>query len=161
MLIITKLILFFKKYKAILIIASVLTPIIQTIEKYIFNDWNFLKSLAVIVAIDTVLGIAKAFIAHSLSVNAFGKMIIKILVYMSVLICANVITTFQVDDKNVHTFSFIETWCYVALIAREASSIFRNAAILLPGFFSKKILKYLEDFDPAGNYINSSTNKIK
>ncbi len=53
---------------------------------YVFDDWSFLIYLVIMIFIDTVLGIWKAWKYHVLSSSRFGGMIIKSVLYAFFLI---------------------------------------------------------------------------
>ena len=62
-------------------ISSVLSFIVLIIDKYIFNDWEFIAMLTVLIALDTLLGFYVAFIKKDVSSDKFAKLFTKIIVY--------------------------------------------------------------------------------
>lgn len=125
-------------------------PIISFFEKYVYDDWTFLKFLFVICAVDTLLGILKALKQKNLSTKGFGMVLIKIIIYSSALITSHVLVSFTIHNNGTVLFTWFDNVIFAAIIVKEAASIFENIAIIDPGVFPKSILKYLKDFDVTG-----------
>jgi phage-related holin len=70
-------------------ISSVLSFVIMIIDKYVFNDWEFIAMLTVLIALDTILGFYVAFIEKKVSSDKFAKLFTKIIVYMVMVICSH------------------------------------------------------------------------
>lgn len=131
-----------------------LAPVTQFINKYIFNDWEFLKFLFVICSVDTLLGFVKAIKNREVSSKGFGMIFKKIIVYSSALIVTHVLVNFTINNKAQVLFSWIDSMIFSAIVVREAISIFENIAAIDDTFIPNSILKYLKQFD-------SKTGKFK
>ena len=132
-------------------------PIVKFVEKYVYNDWEFLKFLFVICIVDTALGFFKAIIQKNVSSKGFSMVFSKLITYMSALITTHVLVSFTIDKQVNIIFSWFNTVVFSAIIVREAISIFENIAIIQPGAFPKKILSYLKYFDS----ITGKLDKLK
>lgn len=131
-----------------------ITPFINFFEKYIYSDFDFLKFLFVICAVDTVIGIIKAFKTKTLSSRGFGMVFYKIIIYGSALIVSHVLVSFTVGLKANILFNWFDSAVFSTIIVKEAVSIFENIAIIDPDAFPKSVLRYLKSFD-----INFKRNK--
>jgi toxin secretion/phage lysis holin len=136
-----------KQYSIYLLLGWLFAPIIQFIEKYVFNDWDYLRFLFIIAMVDTALGTYKALLKRQFSSRSFGACINKIVVYMAALITTHVMISFTVHNKAYPVFSWFDTVVFSAIIIREAVSIFENIAVIEPGVLPSSMLKYLKGFD--------------
>lgn len=143
-------------------IGVILAPVSKFISTYIFSDWTYLEFLFVIIGVDTVLGLYKAWIQHNISSKAFGMLIKKFIIYSAALICAFVVVNFKVGGNTEGFFSWVDDAVYSALICREAISIFENIAIIDPGVIPAWILKRLKQFDSwTGKPLENKDDKTK
>ncbi len=136
-----------KQYTILFLLGWTLAPFAQFVNKYIFDDWEFLKFLFVICSVDTCLGVLKAIKQKQVSSKGFGMVFNKLITYSAALICTHVLVHFTVEHKSYIVFSWMDSVIYSAIIVREALSIFENISYLQPGVFSASILKYLHQFD--------------
>lgn len=136
-----------KAVLAYLLAGWMFAPFIHFIDKYIFSDWEFLKSLFIICTVDTVLGFLKAVKLKQVSSKGFGMVFNKLIVYSSAIITTHVLVTFSIHNQICSIFSWFDTVVFSAIIVREAISIFENISIIEPGVFPASILKYLQQFD--------------
>lgn len=116
-------------------------------EKYIFSDWEFVKWLIVLMAVDTVLGFIKHFIRNDISSRAWGMILKKIIIYSSVLALTHVLSNFCVAGIQVDSFLWFRTFACTALIVREGLSIIENIEEIYPGFFPSWVVKRFKEFD--------------
>ena len=114
---------------------------------YIFGDWQFLKWLVVLTSLDTILGFIKHWLTKDVSSKAFGMIGKKLIVYMSVMILANVVSHYTVGGEQQDVLKWFGTFCCTALMVRESISIIENVEAIYPGFFPKSIIRRLKDFD--------------
>ena len=130
-----------------LLIGWSLAPITRFVNEYVFSDWDYLRFLFVIMAVDTLLGLYKAILAKDISSKGYGMVIKKIIVYSAALIATNVLVKFTINGATQIAFGWMNSVVYSAIIAREAISIFENIAVIDPKAMPKRLLKYLKDFD--------------
>lgn len=136
------------------IFGHALSPVVQFVEKFLWNDWDFVVSLAVMVTLDTICGLWRAWREGSISSKALGRVFIKIIVYAIVLIAVHSLTNFTVHGERNSIIAaiipYFDAVCYGSIMIREALSIVENLSKLghkvLPNF----ILKRLTDFDENG-----------
>jgi toxin secretion/phage lysis holin len=104
------------------------------------------------IAIDTMLGIWKAWKYSVLSSSRFGGMIIKSVLYAFFLIVVHNLTNFSTNELTKSLFLWVEELCYAALLVREAISIVENIGAIKPDLLPKWILKRLKSFDEKGQF---------
>lgn len=124
-----------------------IAPIIQFINKYVFDDWEFVKFLVVLCMVDTAMGFVKAIKTKKVSSRGFSMVFYKIIVYASALVSTHVLVHFSIEHKVNAVFGWFDSVVFSAIVVREAISIFENISIILPGAFPTTILKYLSQFD--------------
>lgn len=129
-------------HKLLIILAGSVTllSIQKFIETYIYSDWNFLASLLVLIALDTITGIAKHWRAGTVSSKGFGNVIGKLLLYGVVLIVVKHL-------GNIALLQWVGDFAMSALLLREGISVLENVAVLRPGLLPKGLLKKLQEFD--------------
>lgn len=121
------------------------------IEKYVYNDWEFLKYLMILIIIDTVISWIYHLKQKDFSSKGFGTIFIKILIYSGMLIVSHVIGNFTVEGGNVEIYTWFRSVVCNALIIRESISIIENSAKISPTLVPARIRKYLVDFDENGS----------
>lgn len=134
----------------ILLTASVLGFLKLIVEKYLFNDWQFLYALFVLVLLDTSLGIWRNLKTKTLSSRGFAGFFEKLGLYASFLIVTHVLITFTVSGKSIGVFAWIDSVFYSAIMVREAISILENIGAIKPDLIPAWILAYLKKFDASG-----------
>jgi len=127
----------------------------QFISKYIFDEWQFLISLVILMVADTVLGFTAAWIHHEVSSKGVGMIFRKVFVYFWILITLHVMTYFIIHNEDAPTkiFAWVTMPFYVAMVLREGISIFENAGKIDSKIIPTVILKRLKKFDEKGEYI--------
>lgn len=137
-----------------------LAPVVEYVDKYVFNDWEFLKFLLVITSVDTLLGFIKAIKLREVSSKGFSMVFKKLIVYSCALITTHALVHFTVDNKAIAVFGWFDYVIFSGIMVREAISIFENIATIDPGAFPKKILKYLRDFDSFTGEFRMRSDKL-
>lgn len=141
-----------------LMIGWSIAPVLGFIDKYVFNDWEFIKFLLVICSVDTVLGFVKAAKLRVLSSRGFSMVFKKLIVYSCALIVTHVLVHFTVANKAYAVFAWFDYVIFSGIMVRETISIFENIAIIDPTAFPKQILKYLKDFDSITGHFKISND---
>lgn len=131
-------------------VAAVLTPVIQFLEYFVFNDWEFLGFMVILIVIDTILGFWRGLKDKCISSKGFGMIFRKLFVYMSLLILSHVLVNFTIEGEQSIIFLWFDDLVYSAILLRESISILENVAIIYPNTISIKILEKLKDFDLNG-----------
>jgi phage-related holin len=146
--VIGKKILTFAEYGAI---SSVLSFVIMIIDKYVFNDWEFIAMLTVLIALDTILGFYVAFINKQVSSDKFAKLFTKIIVYMVMLICSHSATHVKANGSDIVILAWLDSVIYSGIVVREILSLFEKCAIIQPNLVPQWIIKRLKQYNETGN----------
>ena len=141
------------KLKLPFLLAFTWSAIAGLFNTYIFNDWSFLVYLVIMIMIDTILGVWKAFKYGNLSSARFGGLVIKSVLYAIFLVVIHNLTNFSTNDVTKSIFMWVEELCYAALLVREAISIIENIGAIKPDFLPVWILKRLKSFDKNGKFV--------
>ena len=120
-----------------------LTPVLVLVEKYLFNDWQFLGSLCVLVMVDTVFGVQRHWVGHNISSRGFSRLFTKASVYLGLLVLTHQLTTFRIHGEPNQIFTWFDKFMYSCMMAREAVSILEHVALLEPRLVPKGLLKRL------------------
>jgi hypothetical protein len=128
------------KTVAVVVLGAALT----LIERYLFNDWNFLSSLGMLILVDTVFGVQHHWGQHSISSRGFSRLFKKASIYLGLLVLTHNLTGYQVHGELNGAFSsWFDKFMYACMMAREALSILEHVAILEPRLVPKVLLKRL------------------
>jgi phage-related holin len=142
-----------KKLCTIVFLSVPLTGIIKFIETYVYNDWSFLISLFILIALDTATGLIKAVVMKNFQSAKIGKIAVKITLYGIALICIHVLTNFTVNGEHPPLIGWFDDFAFSLLMLREGVSVLENIAIIKPDLLPKKLLTYLKEFDnETGEY---------
>lgn len=138
-----------KNLKLVCIVALPLNVILNVdfFRIYVFSDWEFVKWLAVLMVVDTALGIIKHWFTKDISSKEYGMVGKKLIVYSAVMILAHVLSSFTVNNLPVTTLQWFGSFGCTVLMVREGLSIIENIEAILPGFFPKSIVNRLKDFN--------------
>lgn len=142
----------------LVLLGSLFTPIFTYIQKYLFNDWEFLNWIFILIILDTFTGTWRAFNDKELSSRNFAQVIKKVIIYCVFLIVIHVLEFFTVKSEINAVFGWIDTLAYSTLIVREAISVFENLAAIAPNMFPIKILERLKKFNEDGTRKSNDNN---
>ncbi|MDO7875542.1 phage holin family protein [Hymenobacter sp. ASUV-10] len=126
-----------------LALGVVLTPVLAIVQKYIFADWEFLRYLGVLLVVDTILGVRRHWLAHTISSRGFSRLFQKSGIYLALLVLTHVLSSFTVHGEPNLFFKWFDTFMYSCMMAREALSILEHAALIEPRLVPKALLKRL------------------
>lgn len=137
-----------------LIVSLPLTGVVEFVNTYIYSDWEYAKSICVMVVIDTIMSIAKHIMRKDASSEAFWKGFSKkIFIYIKLMTTADRLLNYTVHNEQIGTTDWIGTYLCVAMMVREVFSIVENSNAIMP-WLPKQLLKRLRDFNDNGEYIN-------
>lgn len=122
------------------------------IERYIFSDWPFLIWLLVLIVLDTFLGLGNAFIRWEINPKKFGGILVKGVVYGSVLIFGHVFENVEISGNTIPGGVYLKMTLYVGVVVVEGISIIRNLGKINPSLVPKFILKRMEGFNETGDF---------
>lgn len=127
-------------------------PFVIFFERFIFNDWNFLQFLAVLIFFDTLLGFGYAVYRRELSAAKGGGILIKGIIYGPILVLGHVFENFEISGNRMEGGYYLKVLFYTGLIIVEGISIIRNAGKINKKLVPKFILKRFEDFNESGDF---------
>lgn len=135
-------------------ITSLPLTIVTEETKYLFQDWEFAKWIAVAIAIDTILGVWKHFIHKDASSESFfSRFTRKIVIYIFLMILSNFASHATVGGTVVGSTQWIGTYICVYMMVREIFSIIENIQAIYP-ILPKNFVKRMKDFNDSGEYIS-------
>ena len=145
------------KVQNIALITAAPFTVLAELLKYIYQDWEFAKWIAVAVALDTLLGMVKAFIHKDLSSEEFWRRFWKKIVgYLALLILSNILTNYTVGGHVVGATQWIGTYLCSYMLIREAISVLENVNAIVP-IAPAWLLERMKDFNEKGEYIKKDT----
>lgn len=131
---------------------GLMTAVVVFIERYIFSDWPFLIFLSVLVVLDTVLGFGYAVSQSEVNVKKFGSILVKVVVYGSVLVVGHVIENFEVSNTQIPGGVYFKITIYASVVVLEGLSIFRNLGKIDKDLVPKFLIKRFEGFNETGDF---------
>ena len=135
-----------------------LSPFTGLIEKYFFQDWEFLKYLFILIAGDTALGFIKNLKRKTLSSKAWGKIVYKLITYISLLIVAHVLASFTIHGSDPKILDWFESLILTSLMVKEGISILENIGSINQGLVPVWLLNKLKEFDNTGKFKDDEGN---
>lgn len=142
-------------------LASIPLTAISDYTQYLVQDWEFAKWIAVLVGVDTILGIGKHLMHKDASSEDFWSGFAKkIFVYMVLMILSNVLSNYTVGGEAVGATGWMSKYLCVFMVVREAISILENTNAIYP-ILPTRLLKKFKDFSDQGEYIKGGTNESK
>lgn len=105
---------------------SVGMPILTFVERYVFNDWDVLISVSVLMFIDTVFGLMASIKNSTFSASkGLYMFLVKLATMAGILICLGTITLSTSGD-HILFGDVIKNGCYSVLIVFEGMSVLKN-----------------------------------
>ena len=134
-------------------IVSLPLSIVADFSRYLYQDWEFAKWIAVAIVIDTILGVWKHLLHKDASSESFfSKFGKKIVIYILLLILSNVLANFTVNGSVVGATQWVGTYLCVFMMVREGFSCVENIQAIYP-IFPTSFVRRLKDFNDRGEYI--------
>ena len=138
-------------------LVSLPLSIVADCSRYLYQDWEFAKWIAVAVILDTVLGVIKHLLHKDASSESFfSKFGKKIAVYIVLLILSNVLTNYTVQGSIIGPTQWIGTYLCVFMMVRETFSIVENLQAIYP-ILPTSFVRRLKDFNDKGEYIKKDS----
>lgn len=148
------------KILTIFLASSTLTMVKELIEKYIYSDWEFAIFLTILIALDTITGIMRAWKQHNFTSRKLGEdLAVKITLYCVTLITVHVLSYFTVDGKHPIFIVYVDTLALSGFMIREAISVLENISVISPSMFPTYLLKRLKMFDENGKPISPTVHE--
>lgn len=136
--------------KITVLATAALAPVVAFINQYVFNDWGFIVSLAVFVALDSAIGFVAAIKNKRLNSSKMGTLVPKVLQYAALLIVTHGLTYFKVHGESNVLFKAVDYATYSYIMAREALSIIENITMIDPKFAPKWLRERLQQVIDTG-----------
>lgn len=125
--------------------------------KYVYQDWEFARWIAVAIILDTVLGMVRAFVHKDLSSDVFwAKFWKKMVGYLSLMILSNILTNYTVQGEVVGATQWMGTYLCSYMLIREAISVIEKVNAIVP-MAPTWLLERMKDFNEKGEYIHKDT----
>jgi phage-related holin len=122
--------------------AGTLFAALNVLERYVFGDLTTVYFLLLLVGIDTALGFRLAWIERRANSKEFGRVVNKLLVYLSLLAAAYAVARMGGAGNDGWVFSGLR-WLVVSFVAaRECLSIIEKAArmgVTLPNYITDRL----------------------
>ncbi len=129
-----------------------------SVLKYVYQDWEFAKWIAMAVLIDTAVSMVKHWILQDLSSEDFWhKFAKKVFAYICLLILSNLLANAAVNGHTIGSMEHISEYICWAMLLRESFSIVENSNAIIP-WCPKWLLRRLKDYNENGEYVKK--NKI-
>jgi phage-related holin len=131
-------------------ISSLISFVVLIVDKYIFNDWEFIAMLTVLIALDTLLGFYVGYINKNVSSDKFAKLFTKVIVYMVMLICSHTATHVKANGNEIMILAWLDSVIYSGIMVREILSLFEKCAKISPNLIPKFIMERLKQYNEKG-----------
>lgn len=131
-----------------------LTIFRELFAKYIFNDWQFVGFLFVLIVSDTFFATLRVIRTEgwrALSFKESERMLIKCFLYFGVLVLAHVLGNFMIHGKPFTFFTWVEYFLCSYMIAKEGFSVAKNINSVSPGTVPTSLIERLDKFQKSGN----------
>lgn len=122
------------------------------VERYVFSDWPFLIFLIILISLDTLLAVGHALHRWTFSPRKLSGILVKFVVYGSVLVIGHVIENVEVSEKNIPGGIYFKMVVYAAIIFIEATSCLKNLGKINKNLVPLFILKRFEEFNETGDF---------
>lgn len=122
--------------------------------QYVYQDWEFAKWIAILIGIDTILGVWKHFVHKDASSESFfSRFTKKIVIYVLLLMLSNIASNATIGGTVIGPMQWIGTYICVFMMVREIFSCVENIQAIYP-IFPTSFVKRLKDFNDRGEYIS-------
>ena len=123
--------------------------------KYLFSDWEYFGFLFSLIVLDTLfamLGVWRNQGWKALSFKASHNFAIKLFLYFGVLVLSHIFGNFTVHGKPNILFTWIDTFIFSYLIAKEGLSLAKNINAVMPGYVPQFVITRLNKFQKSGRF---------
>lgn len=144
------------RLKSIPMIAVTSIPLTIATEglQYVYQDWEFAKWIAILIGIDTILGVWKHFVHKDASSESFfSRFTKKIVIYVLLLMLSNIASNATIGGTVIGPMQWIGTYICVFMMVREIFSCVENIQAIYP-IFPRSFVKRLKDFNDRGEYVS-------
>lgn len=124
------------------------TIVAGIVEKFLFNNWDFLIWLVVAMVLDFATGVTKAWVRGEVATSkGFRNTVAKGIQYGAFLIITHVLINFSTVGKKFENLAVIGDLAYTFLILIEIKSVYENIVAMNSKFdFLKRIIGKIQAF---------------
>jgi hypothetical protein len=113
--------------------ASILTPLIWFIETYVFNDWDFLITIVLLVLFDGVVMIILSLVSREFMVlDGLKNFALKSFAVTTTVLCLSIIDLAVIKGEASAVLDFINSGFYSILLGFMGASILKNIYRIYP-----------------------------
>lgn len=126
----------------------------ELFAKYLFDDWDFVVFLVLIIALDTIFGIWKSVKQKgwkSISSEKMERLLVKVLLYFGVLCVSHMLGSFTIHGQVNNYFTWVDSALYGYMMAREAYSVLENISAIDENTVSRSFMDRLKSFWTSGD----------
>jgi phage-related holin len=131
-------------------LALAASPMIYIIETYLFNDWEFLKYILILIVLDFIWALRLASKEKNISLQGFKKAGEKLIQYSTLLILGHILLHVRSDNEPITVLAYLTTLIHAYIISREGFSILEKQALINPRYVPKWLLDRLKEFRDTG-----------
>lgn len=130
-------------------VAGFISPVFMFLEKYLFDDWEFLKFLIILILIDSAWGVWDAISAKELSKEGFQKGLEKLAIYGTLLVIGHILKEIKSGNEAMW-FSYFTSLIHSYMVVNECISILEKLARRQPKWVPNWLLDKLKSFRDRG-----------
>lgn len=141
-------------------LALAASPVIYIIETYLFNDWELLKYILVLIVLDFIWGLRLAWKEKNISLQGFKKAGEKLIQYATLLILGHILLHVKSDNDAIPALAYLTTLIHGYIISREGFSILEKQALINPKYVPSWLLERLKEYrDTVKSEHNGKTDQ--
>lgn len=115
------------------------------VERYIFNDWDFLVSLFILVFFDTIFGCLRALKEGRFKVrDGVTGFALKIIILACTVFAIGVIDNSRIAGESTWFQGYVDAGAFAIMLGFEGASVLRNLYALKPIPIIEFVLKKLD-----------------
>lgn len=115
------------------------------VERYIFNDWDFLVSLFILVFFDTIFGCVRAIKEKRFKVrNGLVGFALKIVILACTVFAIGVIDNSRIAGESTWFQGYVDAGAFAIMLGFEGASVLRNLYAIKPSPIIEFVLKKLD-----------------
>jgi len=133
----------------LLVAGWILAPVVDVVERYVWNDWEFAATLAVLVCVDTICGLVRAWQSRTVNSKRFNGVVVKVIAYGAALVVVHTLSrnTVRGEPSSIlaELVPLLDAVVYGAIVFREVLSIHEHLSAmgfpLLPQWLLNRMKK--------------------
>lgn len=115
------------------------------VERYVFNDWDFLISLFILVFLDTIFGCLRAIKEGRFKVRVgLSGFALKIIILACTVFAIGVIDNSRIAGESTWFQGYVDAGAFAIMLGFEGASVLKNLYALKPSPIIEYVLKKLD-----------------